>query len=228
MIGFASVLKCWTPLSAKNEFMECDGTENFWSRAIVDRREALSMLSDGATQQRIEELVTLVAGTLFERRQVLLFGNGGSAASAEHAAAEWVGRFCMERDALPAVALTANSAIVSAISNDYGFEHLFARQIEALGRPGDMAIGLSTSGASANVARGLRTAAHRGLRAVALVGPTLGAVGHAADLVIRVPTSTVPVIQEMHHCVLHVVADEVDRRLAHEPPGPQAAGSRRS
>ena len=186
------------------------------------------MLEDRETGRRIEALAALVAGALSERRQVLLFGNGGSAASAEHAAAEWVGRFRMERDGLPAVALTANGAIVSAISNDYGFEHVFARQIEALGRPDDVAIGLSTSGASANVARGLRAAAGLGLSTVALVGPALGEVGHAAELVIRVPASTVPVIQEMHDCVLHVVADEVDRRLPGEPPGARPAGRNRS
>lgn len=209
--------------------MECaDGIPGFWTRALADRREALAMLADRETGERIEALAALVAGALSERRQLLLFGNGGSAAAAEHAAAEWVGRFSMERGGLPAVALTANGAIVSAVSNDYGFEHVFARQIEALGRPGDVAIGLSTSGASANVTRGLRTAARLGLGTVALLGSVLGAVGHEAKLVIRVPASTVPVIQEMHDCVLHVVADEVDRRLASEPPGPRPAGGNRS
>ena len=204
--------------------MERDGSPGFWPRAIARRREALAALEGRETERSVEALAALVAAALTERRQVLLFGNGGSAASAEHAAAEWVGRFDMERDGLPAVALTANGAIVSAIGNDYGFEHLFARQVEALGRPGDVAIGLSTSGASANVARGLRAAARRGLDTVALVGPTLGQVGGAASLVIRVPAPTVAVIQEMHDCLLHVVADEVDRRLAGAAAGPRPSG----
>ena len=199
--------------------MECDdGIPSFWARALADRREALAMLADRETGERIEALAARVACALSERRQLLLFGNGGSAAAAEHAAAEWVGRFSIERGGLPAVALTANGAIVSAVSNDYGFEQVFARQIEALGRPGDVALGISTSGASANVARGLHAAARLGLGTVALVGSTPGAVGHEAELVIRVPTATVPVIQEMHDCILHVVAEEVDRRLAGEPP----------
>ena len=204
--------------------MERDGSPGYWSRAIAHRRESLATLENRETERRVEALAALVAAALSDRHQVLLFGNGGSAASAEHAAAEWVGRFNVERAGLPAVALTANGAIVSAISNDYGFEHVFARQIEALGRPGDVAIGLSTSGASANVSRGLRAATRRGLGTVALVGPTLGEVGQAANLVIRVPASTVAVIQEMHDCVLHVVADEVDRRLAGQPAGSRPSG----
>jgi len=161
----------------------------------------------------VDELVALVERALSQRRLILLFGNGGSAASAEHAAAEWMGRFKLDRAGLPAVALASNDAAVTAISNDYGFEQLFARQVEALGNTGDVAIGLSTSGQSANVARGLRAARRCGLNTVALLGPALGRIGRAADLVIRVPASSVAVIQEMHDVVLHVVADEVDRRI---------------
>ena len=185
----------------------------FWTRALTERRLVMASQALDDLGTVIDQLTALVARALSHRRLVLLFGNGGSAASAEHAAAEWVGRFNVERAGLPAIALASNVAAATAVSNDYGFEQLFARQVEALGNAGDVAIGLSTSGQSVNVARGLRAARRRGISTVALLGPALGRIGRTADLVVRAPGSSVAVIQEMHDIVLHVVADEVDRRI---------------
>ncbi|RPI52391.1 MAG: SIS domain-containing protein, partial [Acidobacteria bacterium] len=119
--------------------------------------------------------------------KVLIFGNGGSAADAQHFACELVGRFLRERRALAAIALTTDSSTMTAVANDYGFDRVFARQIEALGRPGDVAVGISTSGTSANVLEGLRCAKSRGLKTVALTGGNGGSIGAAADVHVNVP-----------------------------------------
>ncbi|HXH05938.1 MAG TPA: SIS domain-containing protein [Vicinamibacterales bacterium] len=142
--------------------------------------------------------------------KVLLFGNGGSAADAQHFAAELVGRFRRERPALAAVALTTDTSVLTAIGNDYGFERLFARQIEALGRPGDVALGISTSGRSANVLAGLETARARGLTTVALTGGDGGAIGRAAVIHINVPEESTPRVQEAHRTLLHAMAEMLD------------------
>src|SRR5208337_3889269 len=128
--------------------------------------------------------------------KVLLFGNGGSAADAQHIAAEFVGRFAFDRPALPALALSVNTSCVTAIGNDYGFDQVFSRQIEALGRPGDIAFGLSTSGNSQNVLNGLETAQKIGLQTIGLTGQTGGRLKSAVDLCICAPSDETPRIQE--------------------------------
>jgi D-sedoheptulose 7-phosphate isomerase len=146
----------------------------------------------------------------------LLFGNGGSAADAQHIAAEFVGRFAFDRPALPALALSANTSSVTAIGNDYGFDLTFARQIEALGRPGDVAIGISTSGSSPNVLLGLIVAKQRGLHTVAFTGCTGGKLKGNVDHCIRVPSNETPRIQECHILIGHIIAELVERAIFHE------------
>ncbi|MBZ5560056.1 MAG: D-sedoheptulose 7-phosphate isomerase [Acidobacteriia bacterium] len=145
---------------------------------------------------------------------LLLFGNGGSASDAQHVAAEFVGRFQRERKALSAIALTTDTSILTAIGNDYTFDRVFLRQIQALGRPGDVALGISTSGGSPNVLAALDEAKLRGLQTIALTGKDGGAVGRAAAIHINVPSASTARIQEVHRTLLHVICDIVERSLA--------------
>src|SRR5258708_39245577 len=161
-----------------------------------------------ATKQQMlqnEYILSAVAKTseilidaLKKGQKALLFGNGGSAADAQHIAAELVGRFAFDRPALPALALSVNSSCVTAIGNDYGFDRVFSRQLEALARAGDVAFGISTSGNSPNVLRGLSTAKSLGLHTVALTGRTGGDLPKNLDLCLCVPSDETPRIQECH------------------------------
>jgi D-sedoheptulose 7-phosphate isomerase len=148
--------------------------------------------------------------------KALLFGNGGSAADAQHIAAELVGRFAFDRPALPALALSANSSCVTAIGNDHGFDRVFSRQLEALARPGDVAIGISTSGDSPNVVRGMSTAKRMGLRTIALTGRTGGSLRESVDHCICVPSSETPRVQECHILLGHIISELVEWELFHE------------
>ncbi len=154
-----------------------------------------------------------IAESLRDGGKLLLFGNGGSAADAQHVAAEFVGRFQRERAALAAVALTADTSVLSGIGNDYAFERVFARQVEALGRPGDVAFGISTSGRSPNVLAGLVTARGRGLKTLALTGCDGGAIGAAADTHVNVASDSTARVQEVHRTLLHAICDLVERGL---------------
>jgi phosphoheptose isomerase len=143
--------------------------------------------------------------------KLLVFGNGGSAADAQHVAAELVGRFQRERAAMAAIALTTDTSVLTSIANDYAFERVFARQIEALGRRGDVALGITTSGASPNVVAALETAAALGLRTIALTGGDGGAVGRAAEIHVNVPSASTARVQEVQRTLLHVICDLVER-----------------
>jgi D-sedoheptulose 7-phosphate isomerase len=159
-------------------------------------------------KRRLDDLADLRSGGT-----LLVFGNGGSAADASHFAAEFVGRYLKERRALPAIALASETASITAIANDYGFEQIFSRQIEAFGSPGDLAIGISTSGRSPNVLRGLAVARARGLRTVAFTGAA-GLLEPVADIVIAVPSTRTYEIQEVHKVLLHSVCEAVEERMA--------------
>jgi len=142
--------------------------------------------------------------------KVLTFGNGGSAADAQHLAAELVGRFERTRAAFAAVALTADTSVLTSVANDDGFAHVFARQIEGLGHPGDVAVAISTSGESANVLEGLRVATLRGMRTVALTGRSGGSVGAAAEVHINVPDDSAARVQEVHRTLIHAICRIVE------------------
>ena len=145
--------------------------------------------------------------------KVLVFGNGGSAADSQHFAAELSGRFRRERAALPALALTTDTSALTAIGNDYGYDHVFSRQVEAHGRQGDVAIGISTSGTSANVVRALETARARGLVTVALTGRGGGVLGPLTDFLIDVPHTDTARIQEVHGMVVHILCELIEESL---------------
>jgi D-sedoheptulose 7-phosphate isomerase len=158
-----------------------------------------------------------LAGALRAGGQVLLFGNGGSAADAQHIAAELVNRFLVERRALPAIALTTNSSIVTSISNDREYAEVFARQVEALGRPGDVAIGISTSGTSISVIRGIEAAITGRLCTMAFTGGDGGKLAPLVDHAFVVPSRSTPRIQEVHATLGHALCHLVELELFGTP-----------
>jgi D-sedoheptulose 7-phosphate isomerase len=145
--------------------------------------------------------------------KVLAFGNGGSASDAEHLVAELVGRFEGERRALAGVALTADSSVMTAIGNDYGYDRVFTRQIEALGREGDVAFGISTSGRSPNVEAALAAAKGRGMLTIAMTGRDAGKMGADADIHLNVAEASTPRVQEVHRTIMHAMCSLIDLRV---------------
>lgn len=157
-----------------------------------------------------------VARSLRQGGKLLIFGNGGSAADAQHLAAEFVNRFLRDRRALAALALTTDTSVLTSIANDQDFKEVFARQIRALGRPGDVALGITTSGRSANVLRGLEEARRGGLVTVGLTGRDGSQLNGLLDYWIPVESSATPRIQEVHITVGHILCQLVEEKLAHE------------
>jgi D-sedoheptulose 7-phosphate isomerase len=153
------------------------------------------------------------ADALAAGRKLLVFGNGGSSSDAQHFAAELVGRFMGERAALPAIALTTDGCVLTSVANDYSFKHVFARQIEALGHAGDVAIGISTSGESPNVVAALHTARDRGLKTIAVTGRDGGQAGKTAEIHVNVPDQNTARVQEVHRTLLHVMCEVIEGNL---------------
>lgn len=185
-------------------------TRSAIDRALESRVASLSALHDIADQ--IVQAVDLVDLTLRSGGKVLVFGNGGSAADSQHLAAELVGRFDRDRPGLAAVALTTDTSALTAIANDFGYEEVFRRQVEALARRDDTCIGISTSGRSPNVVRALARARELGLRTIAFVGRDGGALVEHADVAVRVPSVETALVQEGHIAVAHMICEELDRR----------------
>ena len=163
---------------------------------------------------RLEETVELFLGCLDAGGTILVCGNGGSAADAQHLAAELICRVRRDRRAIPSVALTTDTSTLTAIGNDYGFERIFSRQIEALAREGDVLVAITTSGDSANVIEAARTARERGCRVVALTGEGGGRLAEHTDLLLDVPSTVVSRIQEIHAVCIHVLAESVEDAVA--------------
>jgi phosphoheptose isomerase len=161
----------------------------------------------------VVEAATVIRGAMAAGGKLLIFGNGGSAADAQHFATELVVRFERHRAAFPALALSTDTSVLTAAANDFGFDRVFARQIEALGRSGDVAFGISTSGESANVLRGIEAAKAGGLKTIALTGRDGGALGAAAAVHINVPEASTARVQEVHMTVIHAICAlvEIDR-----------------
>jgi D-sedoheptulose 7-phosphate isomerase len=192
-----------------------------WQRDLFEK--ALSSLTS-ACEKTLEgcasELVTL-SGWLcsaFENGgKLLICGNGGSAADAQHLAAEFVNRFRLERRPLPAIALTTDTSVITSVSNDYDFDQVFSKQVEALAGPGDIVLGISTSGNSPNVLKALSAAREIGAKTVGLTGGTGGAMERWSDLVLCVDSSDTPRIQEVHIFLEHLLCDLVEQRLFNRP-----------
>jgi D-sedoheptulose 7-phosphate isomerase len=161
----------------------------------------------------IATVANLLADALASGKKLLVMGNGGSAADAQHFAAEIVGRFKLERRGLPAIALTTDTSILTAIGNDYGFEMVFRRQVEALAEGGDVVVGISTSGTSANVRSAMLLAGERGCRTVGLLGKDGGTIREVAEVALTVPSHDTPRVQEGHIAIIHIICDLVEKRL---------------
>jgi D-sedoheptulose 7-phosphate isomerase len=164
-------------------------------------------------KDRIVQTAEVIAHGLRNGRKILLFGNGGSAADAQHLAAEMVGRFGPDRSALPAISLSTDTSILTAVGNDYGYEKVFARQIEALGQAGDTAIGISTSGNSPSVLEAIDVARSKGMFTVGFTGETGGKMKDRTEVLFRVPSRQTPRIQETHILLGHIICELIDREL---------------
>jgi D-sedoheptulose 7-phosphate isomerase len=184
-----------------------------FSRVFRDVAAHMTAVAESPYVTAIAQAADLLHAAFAAGHTLYVFGNGGSAADAQHLTAELVGRFSTERPPLAAVALTANEALLTAWSNDHSFDDVFARQIEALGKPGDVALGISTSGASANVVRALTTARARGLKTVALTGARGGHLADSVDVLLAVPLESTPRVQEVHVVTYHAICAALDARL---------------
>jgi len=162
---------------------------------------------------RLIAIIKLIAEAFENGNKIMLFGNGGSAAEAQHLAAEFVNRFLMERPPLPAIALSTDSSILTSIGNDYSFSEVFSKQIVALGKEGDIAIGISTSGNSANVIRAIEAAKEMGIETVALTGNDGGDLAKVANYSLIVPSNSTPCIQEVHMVIGHILCEMVEAQI---------------
>ena len=189
---------------------------------MTERRDFRALLADRRGlidaphyQGQCEAIAQAIITALRSGKKVLWFGNGGSAADAQHLAAELSGRFLRDRPGYPSEALSVNPSAVTAIANDYGYENVFARQVEAFAQPGDVVVGFTTSGNSRNVVYGLEAARRRGALAIAFSGNGGGKVSEVADLLLLGPDGYSAVIQEVHITMGHIICDLVDQALAH-------------
>jgi len=166
------------------------------------------LLRTGISQ--IIEIASIVTDALKKNGKIIIFGNGGSASDSQHIAAELVGRFKKNRAALPAIALTTNTSIITALANDYGYEAVFAKQVEAFGQKNDVVIGISTSGKAKNVACGIKQAKKMGLKTIALTGADGGELTKLADTSLVVPSAVTARIQEAHITIGHIICELVE------------------
>lgn len=173
----------------------------------------MARVADSSFPAAVAEAVGVIDAAFMAGRKLLVFGNGGSSADAQHLTAELVGRFGVMRQPLPAIALTTNQAMLTAWSNDESFEDVFSRQILALGADGDVALGISTSGTSANVLRALSTARRLRLRTIGLTGPQPGPMADLCDVLLATPVAETPRIQEVHLVAYHSICAALEQRL---------------
>lgn len=172
-----------------------------------------NILKDENLLKQIQEVASLVINAYKNGKKTLLAGNGGSAADAQHIAAEFVSRFYFDREGLPSTALTTDTSILTAIGNDYGYERLFARQIQAQANSGDIFFGLSTSGNSKNIVEALKMCKEKGVISVGLTGSNQGAMDELCDVCIKVPSKITPFIQESHIMIGHIICAIVEEEL---------------
>jgi len=171
------------------------------------------ILNDLSLLTMIKRVSLAIIEAYRNRKKLILFGNGGSAADAQHIAAELVNRFELERMALPAIALTTDTSILTSIANDYDYSKVFARQVEALAEEGDVVIGISTSGTSLSVIKGIEVAREKGAKTIGLTGKNGGELAKIVDLVLKVPSNDTPRIQEAHITILHIICYLIEKKL---------------
>ena len=163
--------------------------------------------------KEINSAVNTIIKTIEKGKKIVIFGNGGSAADAQHMAAEFVGRYLIERDSLPAIALTTDTSALTGIGNDYGFEKVFARQCDALVNNGDLVIAISTSGKSPNIIEGIKTSKNKNAKIILLTGKNNNKLKHLTDITIRVPSNETPRIQESHRIIIHIICEFVEKHF---------------
>ncbi len=183
-------------------------------RSIIQESISVKEAAMASCLAAVEKAAGAVIQAFRNNNRVFLCGNGGSAADCQHIAAEFVGRFQKERRALAAIALTTDTSVLTCLPNDYTFDIVFARQVEALGRPGDLIIGFSTSGKSLNVIRAFETAKKLGMTTVAFVGHDGGPIGQMADIAVVVPSKVTARIQETHITLAHALCEVVENEFA--------------
>jgi D-sedoheptulose 7-phosphate isomerase len=186
--------------------------ENLIAQFVAESLRVKSEFFKGHASQ-VAETASRMANALRDGHKVLLFGNGGSAADAQHIAAEFVGRFIPDRIPLPAISLSTDTSALTALGNDYGYQAVFSRQVQALGRAGDIAIGISTSGNSPNVLEAFDVARTLGLLTIGFTGQDGGKMNGRADILFRVPSRMTPRIQETHITLGHILCELIDREL---------------
>ncbi len=214
--GHGAVAEALELIERAQAWQDQDGGHEKTMHAIVQRSiEAHQRLLELSLPSLVR-IMQAVTQALRRGNKILLFGNGGSAADAQHVAGELVGRFLRESEPWPAVALTTDSSILTAVGNDWTFEEVFSRQVRALAKPGDLVAGISTSGKSANVIRGLQAARAKGAVTVAFTGATGGSLAEQADLCFRAPADSTPRIQELHLLAWHAICELVERELLKE------------
>jgi D-sedoheptulose 7-phosphate isomerase len=188
--------------------------EHLIEARIRESLAAYQRLLEAEHVAEIARVASVIAEALKRGNIIILFGNGGSAADAQHIAAEFLGRYVLERRPMPAISLTDNTSTVTCIANDYAFERVFARQIEGFASDGDVAFGISTSGNSQNVVEAMEVARSLGLTTVAMTGESGGRLRRAVDHLIAVPSDETPRIQEGHKLVAHIICELVEREVA--------------
>lgn len=175
------------------------------SKKIIDESKKLS--------ENVSEVIEVIVSAIQKGNKIILFGNGGSAADAQHMAAEFIGRYLNERKSIPAIALTPDSSVITSIGNDYGFEKVFSRQCEALVKKDDVIIAISTSGKSINVINGIKIAKEKGGIIVSFTGIDGGELKNISDYLINVPSNHAPRIQEGHRAIIHIICELVEKSI---------------
>ena len=191
-----------------------DSHTNFINKRIITAIENLQKLnSNNDILNRITDAARLIVDAVKSGNKLMICGNGGSAADAQHVAGEFVCRFYKDREPLPAIALTTDTSVLTSISNDYSYDDVFSRQVKALGKSGDVLLGISTSGSSINVLEAFKTAQAMGIKTVFLTGQIEKEIAKISDLTIHTPSTDTPRIQEMHLLIEHIICEIVEKEL---------------
>jgi D-sedoheptulose 7-phosphate isomerase len=188
-----------------------ENNHEYIQQIIQDGEEVISSINDIIDE--IDDSIRLLLDCIKKDGKIILFGNGGSAADAQHIAAEFVGRFKIERISMPAIALTTDSSILTSVGNDYSFELIFSRQCESLVQEGDVVIALSTSGNSINVLNGVKMAKKKKAKIIGLLGNSGGKISELSDVSIIVNSNSTPRIQEGHRLIAHIICEIVEKQF---------------
>ena len=182
-------------------------------KAYEERKALWEHLPESGYLDALDKATQMIVSALQIGNKVLIAGNGGSAADAQHFAAELVGRFQMERRALPAIALTVDTSILTSVANDYTFDSVFSRQVEALGQPGDVFVGISTSGTSSNVTKAVLASREKGMHVIGMCGDKKngGDLADLSDVLLMVPEARTALVQEIHEFSFHTICDLVEK-----------------